>query len=123
MNRSRYDSINKKCLDCDTLMPDTERDISDHVCNPHHIEEKLKQLFGPKEPKIKQKFFKGQEVEGTLIGEIDTIIITRNGNIMYRITDDVKNVHGYFLQDQVKELLKPEDLHEPMEQKITEEER
>jgi len=108
MNRDRYDPVNKKCLDCGILMPNRDIDIKEHTCNPYDIERKLKKLFGAREPRERPLFKKGQSVEGQLIGEIKDIITTRNGEVMYKIEDEERNVHGFFLQSQVLPLLTPE---------------
>lgn len=109
MNRDRYDPILKECKDCGCLIPDRTEDIHEHVCSPYAIEAKLKKLFGQREPKEEQKFKIGDEVEANLMGTIDSILVTREGNIVYRIVNDSKNLHGYFTQSQVTELPQEED--------------
>lgn len=71
--------------------------------------------------KVNPIYKMGETVEATMIGVIDSITVTELGNVIYRLTDDDNNTHGFFKESQVCELLQPEDLHEPMEEKIEEE--
>ncbi len=106
MNPNRYNPETKECMDCNCLLPNRKEDIKEHTCNPFTIERKLGEVFGKREPKVEQKFAEGEEVEASLMGKIDAVITTRTGDIMYRITDEEKNLHGYFLQSQVYSLRK-----------------
>jgi hypothetical protein len=106
MRRERYNLETKECMDCGCLLPNDAENIKGHICSPYVIENKLKAIFGPREPKEAQKFFIGEMVTGELRGEIDRIDIKRNGDIMYRIVDEEKNIYGYFLQSQVYPLPK-----------------
>lgn len=129
MLKERYNPETKECKDCGCLIPDRPIDIEEHICSPYAIERKLKEWFGPRKPKEKQLFKVGHLVEANLMGIIDSVIITRKGDIMYRISDEAKNIHGYFLQSQIGKLIEPEDLipdnadiHEPMEERKDENE-
>ena len=109
MNRNRYDPIKKECLDCGCLLPDRIEDIKEHICSPYVIERKLKDLFGQKPPAEEQIFHLGDEVSAEMMGKIDFIYVKKNGKILYRITDEQRNIHGYFLQSQISQLPIPEN--------------
>ena len=107
MKLERYNFLTKECKDCGCLIPDRPQDIKEHYCSPYAIERKLKALFGAKEPKVERKFKVGQEVEASLIGIVDADITTQKGDILYRVSDDAKNIGGWFLQGQVTSLNTP----------------
>lgn len=101
MNITQYDTVKKECKICGCLLPNTEMDIKYHTCSPYYFENKLKELFGQKPLKEEIKFKIGQEVSAEMMGIIDWVYPLSNGDIMYRVIDEEKNIHGFFLQSQI----------------------
>jgi len=64
----------------------------------------------------------GEAVEATIIGTITEVVKTED-NVFYRLVDKETGAYGMFKECQIMELITPEDIHEPMEQKIESEER